>query len=197
MTDIVTLTEGRVSVFIAVDHTSDECVGSHAAHSDNRYEALEPVRQGVLRHFGGIEKDAAKGLALRHDHGWNTMSGDVQDQISFLCIRSAPSFVRQPEGNGVAERSTRTLKENFLWVHTFDTVEELRRELQIFVAHDNAPWLVARHGYRTPNLLRARGVLVSAHHRTVHRPVFRFRAIAKCRSRRSHTPPLAHLMKRV
>ena len=54
-----------------------------------------------------------------------------------------------------AERFIRTLKENFLWVHTFDTIEELRRALQDFVAHYNATWLVARHGYRTPNQVRA------------------------------------------
>jgi hypothetical protein len=40
-------------------------------------------------------------------------------------------------------------------VHTFDTIEDLRRGLQDFVAHYNATWLVARHGYRTPNQIRA------------------------------------------
>ena len=82
--------------------------------SGDRFEALEPVRQGVLRHFGRVEKDAAKGLALRHDHGSNYMSRDFQAEIRFLGIESSPSFVRQPEGNGVAERFIRTLKENFL-----------------------------------------------------------------------------------
>jgi transposase InsO family protein len=91
---------------------------------------------------------------LRHDHGSNYMSRDFQDEIGFLGIESSPSFVRQPQGNGVAERVIRTLKENFLWVHTFDTIEALRRGLQAFVAHDNAAWLVARHGYRTPNQIR-------------------------------------------
>jgi putative transposase len=155
MTETVTVREGRARVFVAVDHCSGECVGSHAARSGNRFQALEPVRQGVLCHFGCIEKDAALGLALRHDHGSNYMSGDFQDEIAFLGIESSPSFVRQPEGNGVAERFIRTLKENFLWVHTFDTIEELRRGLQEFVAHYNATWLVARHGYRTPNQIRA------------------------------------------
>jgi transposase InsO family protein len=155
MTETVTLREGRARVFIAVDHCSGECVGSHAARSGNCFEALEPVRQGVLRHFGRIEKDAATGLALRHDHGSNYMSGDFQDEIAFLGVESSPSFVRQPEGNGVAERFIRTLKENFLWVHTFDTIEELRRGLRDFIAHYNATWLVARHGYRTPNQIRA------------------------------------------
>jgi putative transposase len=155
MTETVTLKDGRARVFVAVDHCSGECVGSHASHSGNRFEALEPVRQGVLRHVGRIERNTAKGLALRHDHGSNYMSRDFQDEIDFLGIESSPSFVREPEGNGVAERFIRTLKENFLWVHTFDTIEELRRGLQDFVTHYNATWLVARHGYRTPNQIRA------------------------------------------
>jgi transposase InsO family protein len=152
MTETVTVKEGRARVFVAVDHCSGECVGSHAARSGNRYEALEPVRQGVLRHFGAIKKDTAKGLSLRHDHGSNYLSADFQDEIAFLGIESSPSFVRQPEGNGVAERFIRTLKENFLWVHT---IEELRRGLHEFATHYNATWLVARHGYRTPNQTRA------------------------------------------
>jgi putative transposase len=155
MTETVTVRDGRARVFVAVDHCSGGCVGSHAARSGNRLEALEPVRQGVLRHFGGIEKAAAKGLALRHDHGSNYMSADFQDEIASLGIEGSPSFVRQPEGNGVAERFIRTLKENFLWVHAFGTIEDLRSGLQQFVAHYNATWLVARHGYRTPNQIRA------------------------------------------
>jgi putative transposase len=34
-----------------------------------------------------------------------------------------------PEGNGCAERFIRTLKEQRLWVQTFETVEELRPAL--------------------------------------------------------------------
>ena len=30
---------------------------------------LEPIRQGVRRHFGGFAKDVGRGLAIRHDHG--------------------------------------------------------------------------------------------------------------------------------
>ena len=57
--------------------------------------------------------------------------------------------------NGYVESFIRTLTENYLWVHTFDTIEDLRRELRDFAAHYNATWLVARHGYRTPNQIRA------------------------------------------
>src|SRR4029077_16761070 len=70
--------------------------------------------------------------------------------IECLGIEASPSFVREPQGNGVAERFIRTLKENLLWARTFDTIEELRAALVEFARHYNDTWLVARHGNRTP-----------------------------------------------
>jgi transposase InsO family protein len=90
---------------------------------------LEPIRQGVRCHFGAFAKDAARGLSVRHDHGSQYMSDHFQKELAFLGIESSPAFVRAPEGNGYAERFIRTLKENLLWVQTFDTVEQLRRAL--------------------------------------------------------------------
>ena len=69
-------------------------------------------------------------------------------------IEASPSFVREPEGNGVAERFIRTLKENLLWVRTFKTIEDLRAELVAFARRYNETWLVARHGYKTPARVR-------------------------------------------
>ena len=42
----------RAYVLVAVEHANSEVVGIHAARSANRFEALEPVRQGVHRCFG-------------------------------------------------------------------------------------------------------------------------------------------------
>ena len=155
MTQSVTLAEGVAHVFVAVDHCNSECVGIHADKSANRFHALEPVRQGVRRHFGAIGKNMAAGLMLRHDHGPNYMSDDFQSEIAFLGIEASPSFVRQPEGNGVAERFIRTLKENLLWVQRFETIEDLRLALLEFADCYNTHWLVARHDHRTPAQVRA------------------------------------------
>jgi transposase InsO family protein len=146
--------EGQAAVFIALDHCSAECVGLHAALRATRFEALEPVRQGVRRCFGAFGKDVARGLALRHDHGSQYVSHDFQREIAFLGIESSPAFVRAPERNGCAERFIRTLKENLLWVRTFDTVEELRVALLDFRETYNRSWLIERHGFRTPNAVR-------------------------------------------
>ncbi|QDV37940.1 IS2 transposase TnpB [Tautonia plasticadhaerens] len=47
MTTTVTTGGGQVCVFVAVDHCTAECVGTHASKSGTRFEALEPVRQGA------------------------------------------------------------------------------------------------------------------------------------------------------
>jgi putative transposase len=68
---------GRPSqCLVAAEHANSEVVGIHASRSANRFETLEPVRQGVHRCFGAIAPGVARGLKLRHDHGSNYMSGD-------------------------------------------------------------------------------------------------------------------------
>ena len=140
---------------IAVDHCSAECVGLHASRSADRFQALEPIRQGVRERFGAFGKNVASGLALRHDHGSQYVSHHFQAEIRFLGIESSPAFVREPEGNGCAERFIRTLKENLLWVRHFATVEELRLALIAFKRTYHQTWIIERHGYKTPAQIRA------------------------------------------
>ena len=150
MTTTVTTAEGKAAVFIAVDHFTCECVGIHASKSQTRFEALEPIRQGIRERFGGIGKGVARGLRLRHDHGSNYLADDFQQEVAFFGIESPPSFVREPEGNGVAERFIRTLKENLLWVRSFPTIEEIRLALLEFRRTYNEQWMLEKYNYRSP-----------------------------------------------
>jgi len=145
-----TVQEGQVTVFVAVDHCTTECVGLHAAKKATRFEALEPLRQGVRDYCGGFRAGAAAGIRNRHDHGSQYMSDDYQAEIAFLGMESSPSFVRQPECNGCVERFIRTLKEQLLWVRTFQNVEDLRQALAEFRERYNQRWIVQRLGYLTP-----------------------------------------------
>jgi transposase InsO family protein len=149
-----TVEDGWVTVFIAVDHCTTECVGIHAAKPGTGFEALEPIRQGVKERFGVYAQGIAIGLEVRHDHGSQFVSDLFQRELRFLGAESSPSFVRSPEGNGCAERFIRTLKEQLLWVQTFRNVEELRLALLAFKEMYNRNWLVERHGYRTPAQVR-------------------------------------------
>jgi transposase InsO family protein len=81
-------------------------------------------------------------------YGSQYMSDEFQEEIDFLGMRSSPSFVREPEGNGCAERFIRTLKENLLWIRTFETVEQLRLAVLEFKKTYNEQWIVQRFGYQ-------------------------------------------------
>ncbi len=163
-TDLTTIItgEGQVAVFVAVDHGSAECVGIHAARQATRFEALEPIRQGVRRCLGGFAQGIGRGLSLRHDHGSQYLSDAFQKELAFLGIASSPAFGRAPEGNGCAERFIRTLKENLLWVRDFATVEDLRLALLEFRRRYNETWILERHGYQTPAAIRAIQTQVAA-----------------------------------
>jgi putative transposase len=142
--------EGAVTVFAAIDHCTAECVGIHAVKKATRFEALEPIRQGVHEYFSGFSAGSADGLKLRHDHGSVYMSDDFQSEIQFLGIEPSPAFVRQPEGNGCIERFFRTLKEQLLWICRFLSLPELRAALIDFRDRYNHQWILGRLHYRTP-----------------------------------------------
>lgn len=148
--------DGQVTVFVAVDHFTAECVGIHAAKPGTRYEALEPIKHGVRTRFGAVGRDVAQGLTVRHDNGSQYVSDVFQDELKFMGITSSPSFVRSPEGNGCAERFIRTLKEQLLWLRPFRNVEQLRLALLDWMRRYNRAWLVERHGFLTPEQARHR-----------------------------------------
>ena len=92
-----TKAEGWCWFFAAVDHCASDVVGWHVARKGDRWAALEPVRQGVRAHMGGVGKAIALGLGLRHDWGSQYRAKQFQAEIQWLGIRSTPAYVGEPE----------------------------------------------------------------------------------------------------
>ena len=82
------------------------------------------------------------------------MSRVCQDELRCLGLTSSPTLVREPQGNGCAERLIRTRKEHLLWLTTFATMEELQVALLEFRQRSNETWLIARQRYKTPMQVR-------------------------------------------
>ena len=162
-TNTLTLQQGSAWVFAVIDHCTGECLGIHASLQGTRFEAFEPVLQAVHDVFGEVKTGVAAGLAMRHDQGSQYMSRHFQHELTWLGIQSSPSFVRAPEGNGIAERFFRTLKEQLLWVRTFDDVEQLLAALHDFRHRYNQAWILARHGCVTPSERRRQLTTVERH----------------------------------
>lgn len=140
--------------FTAVDHHTGEIVGHYVTTCGDRFAALEPVTQGVRRCVGAVGADVARGLAVRNDHGPQYTARDFRAGLTFLGITPSPAFVRQPAGNGVAERAFRTIKEQCLDLHRFQTVAESRQVIGDFVTRYHEHWLVAKLGSQPPTAAR-------------------------------------------
>jgi len=154
-TTFYTQREGWCWFFGAIDHCAEDVVGWHVAKVGDRWAALEPIRQGVQRTHGHYAPKIALGLGLRMDWGPQYTAHQFLGELRWLGIRPSPSYVGEPECNGIMERWIRTLKEECLYLHDFATLDEARQVIGEFIERYNRAWLLQRHGYRTPAEVRA------------------------------------------
>jgi transposase InsO family protein len=154
-TQIPTVQDGKVWLFGVAEHWNAELLGWHVAKRGTRFEAIQAVGMAVRQRFGRLDAGAARGLALRHDHGSNFMSDDFQKQIKFWGMAPSYAFVGEPETNAVIERLFRTLKEQVVHGRIFQTIGEVRDAVRAFVVRYNAEWLIEKNGHRSPLDARA------------------------------------------
>ena len=95
----------------------------------DRFAALQPISICQAVWLGG----AARGLALRMDHGSQYLSDHFTNQIKFWGIQPSYAFVAEPQTNGVAERFNRTLKEQIIHGRIYRNIAELRDAVRDFV----------------------------------------------------------------
>ena len=151
---VFTADDGWVWTFAAVDHWNGECVGWHVCKVGNRFAALEPVAQGLRRHYGSVEADVARTLALRMDHGSQYLSDHFLNQLRYWGIHPSFGFLEEPETNGVVERWNRTLKEQAVYGRVFRNLADVRAAVAEFVERYNQCWRLEKLAYRTPSEAR-------------------------------------------
>ena len=147
---VFTVDDGWGWIFTAVEHWNAECVGWHVCKRGDRFAALQPISMGLAGLYGSTAAGAARGLALRMDHGSQYLSDHFTNQIKFWGIQPSYAFVAEPQTNGVAERFNRTLKEQIIHGRIYRNIAELRDAVRDFVELYNAHWIVEKNGYLSP-----------------------------------------------
>ena len=153
-TQVTTVADGKVWLFGVAEHWNAELLGWHVAKSGTRFEATQALGMAVRRQFGHLSAGAARGLALRHDHGSAFMADHFQKQVRFWGLAPSYAFVGEPETNGVIERLFRTLKEQAVHGRVFQTIDEVRDAIRAFAERYNAEWLIEKNGLRSPLNMR-------------------------------------------
>ncbi|MDO9710652.1 hypothetical protein Q7A36_20035, partial [Paracraurococcus sp. LOR1-02] len=70
-TRVTTVRDGKAWLFGVVEHGNAEMLVWHVARRGTRYEAIQALGMAVCQQFGDLSAGAARGLAMRRDHGSN------------------------------------------------------------------------------------------------------------------------------
>ncbi len=140
---VQTVEDGWGWIFVGVEHWNAECVGFHVCKEGTRFAALEPIAMGLQSIFGSTAADAARGLAVRMDHGPQYISDHFLNQLRFWGIDQwcSRAFQSHRERAGVNGR-------------VFKNLDEVRRAVAAFVERYNAEWLVEKLGFVSPSRAR-------------------------------------------
>ena len=149
-TKVKTVDDGWVWIFTVAEHWNTECLGWHVCKVGDRFAALEPVTQAIRNVYGSLSKGIARGLKLRIDNGSQYTSDYFLQQVKYWGVEDSFGLVRQPETNGVAERFHRTLKEQVIEGRMFNTVDEVRSAVRLFVEIYNAEVVGSKAGVSKP-----------------------------------------------
>lgn len=149
-TQVQTIDDGLVWIFSAIEHWNAECVGMYVCKKGTRYNALQPVTEGIQSIFGSVARDVAQGLSLRLDHGSANCSEHFQNEIKRLGIKPSFSFVEEPQTNGVVERFNRTIKEQVILGRVFRNIDEVREAVLQFRQDYNRLWRLEKLDFMTP-----------------------------------------------
>ena len=93
---VFTVDDGWGWIFTAVEHWNAECVGWHVCKRGDRFAALQPISMGLAGLYGSTAAGAARGLALRMDHGSQYLSDHFTNQIKFWGIQPSYAFSPSP-----------------------------------------------------------------------------------------------------
>ena len=139
-----------------IDCHDREVIGYEFALRSRAKEAERAVEAACLARFGTLRPIGAP--VLRSDNGLIFQSRRFRQACRDYRLQQEFITPYTPEQNGMIERFFRSLKEECVWQHTFQTFEEARRIIRDWVTWYNQERPHQALGYRSPVLYRAQQV---------------------------------------
>ena len=147
---VFTVDDGWGWIFTAIEHWNAECVGWHVCKRGDRFAALQPISMGLARLYDSTSAGAARGLALRMDHGSQYLSDHFTNQIKFWGIsRPTPSSpsprpTASPRGSIARSRNRSSMAASTATSRSCGTPSAASSN------STNAQWLVEKNDYLSP-----------------------------------------------
>lgn len=136
-----------------IDCHDRELIGYEFALRGRAKEAERAIEAACLARFGTLRPPAAP--VLRSDNGLIFQSRRFRQACRDYRLPQEFITPYTPEQNGLIERFFRSLKEECVWQHQFQTFEEARRSIRAWVHWYNHGRPHQALGYRSPVQYRA------------------------------------------
>ena len=145
--------DGWAHLAAVIDCHDREVIGYEFALRSRAKEAERAVEAACLQRFGTLRPVGAP--VLRSDNGLIFQSRRFRQACRDYRLQQEFITPYTPEQNGIIERFFRSLKEECVWQHTFQTFEEARRSIRDWVQWYNHGRPHSALGYQSPIQYRA------------------------------------------
>jgi transposase InsO family protein len=149
MTKVLVNSFGWVYVVIVLDWYTKKVVGYYAGIQCKSVHWLEALDMAVNRQFPNGCKE--QNVHLMSDNGCQPTSELFMKTCSTLGITQAFTSYNNPKGNADTERFMRTVKEECLWLHEWNSPFGLRKALERWIESEyNNAYLHSSLNYMSP-----------------------------------------------
>ena len=145
--------DGWCPLIGVMDNGSREVVGYRFNRRGRALEATDALNQAVMNRYGSREA-VPEGLSLRHENGSIFLARDYLANTKYWGIDQEYIPSGKPDWNGVIERFFRTLKEECVWLHRFESFEQAEIVIAQWIEKYNKYRLHSSLGYKTPEQWR-------------------------------------------
>ena len=141
--------DGWCPLIAVVDNGSREVPGYRFSRKGRALEATDALDRAVISRYTSKEV-VPQGLTLRSDNGSIFLARAYLASTEYWGIRQEYIPSGKPDWNGVVERFFRTLKQECVWLHNFESFEQAEKIISQWIDNYNKNRLHSSLGYKTP-----------------------------------------------
>ena len=148
--------QGWIGIMAVIDCCTRQIVGVHVSQRGRAQEAEAALEQGCLEQFGLIfAKQGEQRPVLRSDNGKVFTSKRFVGRCRQYGLSQEFITPYTPQQNGMIERFFRSLKEECIWLHNFQGVQQAQETIEKWVQFYNQLRPHQALNYLSPDEFRA------------------------------------------
>lgn len=153
MTHVYCGKDGWCHLPVVVDCADREIIGWRISRSGKATVAEAALEDALVRRFGPLSP-SRKDLDLRSDNGLVFLAKSYRKTVRDYGLSQEYITPYTPEQNGLVERVFRTLKEECVWLHRFESIEQAEKAIGAWIEKYNTQRPHEALGWLTPSQWR-------------------------------------------